>query len=293
MLLKKMILFGSVTGTRFPRLGKSLHAVYFADDGDDAEKEAAAKAAKEAEWDAARQHKDELNAAKKRQEDSDTALGDANAELEVAATKLAELEAEKLVLQEEAEKKATDADADETEKGLGDYENMIKEVTAQKKLISELTSKQTAQSKEIAVNQKTNEALDAQIKNEARDREGNAIINRLCADIEKDKKYSAGDRNEVLEACNKAYKDGKISGLGDEARQKWIKDHLRLGYIDAAENRAKDKSSGSDKGKQRAVKVDGGVGGDPPTDEIKPGTGPEVKKQMVARAERLRAAGGE
>ncbi len=288
------IIFGSGTGMRFPRLGKSLHAVYFADDGDDAEKEAAAKAAKEAEWDAARQHKDELNAAKKRQEESDAALSDANAELEAAATKLAEMEAEKLVLQEEAEKKATDADADETEKGLLDYNNMIAEVTAQKKLISDLTSKQTAQAAEIAVNQKTNEALDAQIKNEARDREGNAIINKLCAELEKDKKFSAGDRNTVLEECNKAYKDGKISTLGNDARQKWIKDHLRLGYMDKAEERAKyEKLSDSDKRKQRGVKVDSGVGGDPPTDDIKPGTGPEVKKQMVARAKRLQAAGGE
>lgn len=302
MLLKKMIFLGEPWERMyFPRLSMSLGAMYFADDDAgggggseaDAEKEAAAKkAAEDAKWDRDRQHRDELNAAKKRQDESDNALSDANAELEAASTKLAEMEAEKQLLKEQADKAAAEADDADVEKGLLDYENMITEVTAQRKLTADLNEKVEAQAAEIAANRKANEAQAARAENEARDQEGMVIINKLCAEIEKDKKYSAGDRNEVLEATNEAFKAGNISSLGDEARHAWIKDHLRLGYIDAAEERAKGGSSVStDKNKKKAPRTDPGAGGDPPTDEIKPGDGPFVKKQMMAAAKRRMAAG--
>ncbi len=69
------------------------------------------------------------------------------------------------------------------------------------------------------------------------ERDGRKIINDFCIKIEKDMKYPAADRDRVCEWCNEAYADGEISGLSDEVRQEWIKDHLWLGYIVAAEER--------------------------------------------------------
>ncbi len=304
MLKKKMILFGSVGQfgvMRFPTLGNSPATVYFANDdagggGDDdaAKKEAeAAKAAQQAEWDKERQYKNELSAANKRQEESETARGEAESALDAANEKLATLEAEQQLLRDATEKAAADADDAEAEKGLGDYDNMIKEVTAQKKLITDLKDQQATQAAEIAEHQKTAEAREAERVKQSRDAEGMGIINQICADLEKsDKKFSAGDRNTVLQATNKAYKDGNIQSLGDEARAEWIKRNLRLEYGDAADARANEKLSDSDKKKKAGVVVDSGTGGDSPTDEIKEGDSDSVYKQQMARAKRRMGGGG-
>ncbi len=66
---------------------------------------------------------------------------------------------------------------------------------------------------------------------------GATIINNLCAEIEKDMKYPAADREKVCSECNEAYVEAGISVLPDEVRQEWIKDHLWLGYIAADEER--------------------------------------------------------
>lgn len=297
MLKKKMILFGSVEqfgATRFPTLGNSPFAVYFADDGDgdgDAAKKAAeaeaAKAAQQAEWDKERQFKDELNASNKRHEESETARGEAESALADANEKLATMEAEQLLLEEAA----ADAKLDDE---LGDYPKMIEAVKDQQKmakdqqkLIDELKDQQATQAAEIAEHQKTAEAREAKRVKQSRDAEGMGIINQICADLEKsDKKFSAGDRNTVLQATNKAYKDCNIQSLGDEARAEWIKRNLRLEYGDAADARANEKLSDSDKKKKAGVVVDSGTGGDSPTDEIKEGDSDSVYKQMKARAER-------
>lgn len=211
------------------------------------------------QWDKERQFRDELAAANRKQ-------GEVQAQLDNALQELEQLRQEKMA-------------GTATEKDLDDYDNLKEVVSSLIKENKEKTQLVVNLQKDLG--QVRNEL--GLVKNWSAEQEGLRLLNLECDKL--DKEFGAELRNSVLQEVNQEYLEAEVSSMPDKPRHKWIKDKLRLAYMEKAAAKKKDTKSTS-KSTSAEEKVDTGQGGTLPSNEIKEGTLDEIEAQLKARPKR-------
>lgn len=225
------------------------------------------------QWDKERQYKDELMAEREKREQAQQASAQ-----EVGALK-AQLDAVQETLQERA-KPESPADLD-------DYDvlkNTVRDLTA--RFQSAEKEHQAAIAKAQEGRQESAQQVEAiqaaQRERDGRD-EGMRLLNRECAILAK--RYGVEHANNaVIEQVTKDFNENQIATLGDVPRARWIRQELRLRFLDAAAKAKREKKTSKD-----TPVVDTGGSGSPPSEKLKPGTHKDVSRDMNARD--LREAG--
>ena len=210
-------------------------------------------------WDQTRQHKDEINAAKKREDELKTELDANKSDLDDTQTKLQEAEAELEQLKE--------AQADQPEPS-GDSEQIDtyeKVVSAVQKLEGEV--------KAIKSNQSVLQSETQQISTVQKAESANKVLNDLLDRFDKE---IGPYRSEVIKDSSTWFRTNKIASLPPGQQRIASESHIKLLYT---ESKLLDRS----KPKDDPPIVDTGEGGEAVLSDIQEGTPDDVEKQMLQK----------
>lgn len=214
---------------------------------------------KEDGWDKTRQHKDEINAAKKREDGLKSELDANKSDLDEAQTKLQEAETELEQLKEaQAKQPEPSGDSDQ----IDTYEKMVSAIEDLKGEVKVIKSNQS-------VLQSETQQMSTVQKTESSAKVLNDLLDRF------DKEFGPY-RNEVIKDASQWFKTNKIASLPPDQQRIASESHIKLLY---AESKLLDKS----KPKDDTPIVDTGEGGAAVLTDIQEGTPDEVEKQILQK----------
>ena len=209
-------------------------------------------------WDQKRQHKDEINAAKKREETLKSELDGSQDELSSAQE---ELEQAKTEL-EELKETRTNTPNEEGNEGYETYEDMVKIVKDLKGKVGDL---ETNQKDLLGQTQKIVSTQNAE--------SGAKVLDQLLNQYDNE---IGPYRAEVVKEANDWFVKNKITSLPPEQQRVASQSHIKSLYL---EHKMADKSKPETE--VSATTVDTGEGGVSTLPGIKEGTFDEVRQQML------------
>ena len=163
---------------------------------------------------------------------------------------------------------------------MTDYDTLVNAVKRQNEVTKKLET-------DLAKTRNENKTLHvdlSKIQSESQVVKVKQILDQEVTSLEKEFGTQAVT-NKVIASVEKEYIDNDVSKMPTKPRVTWIKDKLRLRFM---QETSKTKShSGSSANDNAGIKVDTGTGGSKPSDEIPEGDYKTVSKAMAARDARL------